>query len=213
MCFISFIRGRQEDAGDGRKDAEVRIGDCFLIVDWGSKTQSVCADSTPAAEAIGIHYGVRHALTLEEAVNAIVIGERADASSSAYVCAANDNQSALAAYRRGFSEKLGHYQKAAGLKLRFVRDMINTGVVQLGHVKTTEDLADIGTKVFERLKFQEMRSKIGVGNIENQGYKNPEVDDTDDIRVEMNTAEEDREATEASGCSKQSGSLSQQPCQ
>ena len=78
------------------------------------------------------------------------------------VITANDNSPALQAFRRGHSGKLAQLHKAVGLKLRFVRDIHEMGLVALVHVSTGNDLADIHTKILERLKFINARGLLGI---------------------------------------------------
>ena len=77
----------------------------------------------------------------------------------------NDNKSAVGAYHRGYSEKLSAYSKAVGLKLRFVRDVCDLGLVELGRIESAADAADGHTKVLERIKYNASREMMGVGPI------------------------------------------------
>ena len=125
----------------------------FSPIDWQSKVQKVSADSTPAAEACGIHAAVRSMLPTA-------------ADREWTLCVRTDNKSALAACSRGYSEKLSIYcTKAIGLRLRLIRDLIALKALKLTWVTTTDDIADGFTKVLGRMAFEEVRSKMGVRSI------------------------------------------------
>ena len=74
-------------------------------------------------------------------------------------------KSAVGAYHTGYSEKLSSYNKAVGLKLRFVRDIADLGMIEIGRVDTLNDTADGHTKVLERLKFIGSRKMMGVAEM------------------------------------------------
>ena len=189
------------DATD-RKDPSVRPSDAMLLIDYSSKVQAITADSTPAAEAMGIHHGVRNGLVLATAIDEVTLAAgRGDGGEEPPLRVANDNAAAVSAYGRGHSEKLAHYGKTAGLKLMFVKDCIDSGAVQIGHVRTHQDLADVFTKVLGRMDFQRLRDEIGVRLIKGQDAPEPEVDViitwADDEQEEAGKVEATEDAREA----------------
>lgn len=48
----------------------------------------------------------------------------------------------------------------------FVRDCVERGEVDIEHVGTNEQLADILTKALGRVKFTELREKLGVVQVQ-----------------------------------------------
>ena len=50
------------------------------------------------------------------------------------------------------------------LDFQFVRDRVNRGLLQVLHVSTQDQLADVLTKALPRPRFQLLRSKIGVSD-------------------------------------------------
>ena len=135
--------------------------DDHCLIDFGSKGQKIGADSTPAAGAIGVHFGLRSVLAVTDAVSEIAgCDEKAPV-----LTLLNDNKSAAGAYHRGCSEKLSSYNKAVGLKLRFVRDIADLGMIGIGRVDTLHDTADGHTKILERLKSIGSRRMMGVAEM------------------------------------------------
>lgn len=54
--------------------------------------------------------------------------------------------------------------KHIAIDLHFVRDHVNKGLLQVSHVSTHDQLADILTKPLSRERFPLLRSKIGVSD-------------------------------------------------
>ena len=70
-----------------------------------------------------------------------------------------DNMSAIA-----LSKNPVHQDRSKHIYVRFhfLRECIDYGRIDIGHVSTNGQLADILTKALGRIKFIEMRSKLGV---------------------------------------------------
>jgi hypothetical protein len=70
-----------------------------------------------------------------------------------------DNQSAISLCKNPvFHERSKHID----VRYHFIREKVEEGIVAVEHVGTNHQLADILTKPLARVKFQEMREKIGV---------------------------------------------------
>jgi hypothetical protein len=70
-----------------------------------------------------------------------------------------DNQSAISLCKNPvFHERSKHIE----VRYHFIREKVEEGIVAVEHVGTNHQLADILTKPLARVKFQEMREKIGV---------------------------------------------------
>jgi hypothetical protein len=70
-----------------------------------------------------------------------------------------DNQSAISLSKNpGLHERSRHID----LRYHFIRECTEEGKVEVKHVKIENQLADILTKPLGRVRFQELRSKIGM---------------------------------------------------
>jgi len=73
-----------------------------------------------------------------------------------------DNMSAIALSRNPV-----HHDRSKHIDKRyhFLRECIEDGKVEVDHVRTAEQLADILTKALGRVKFVELRSALGVVDV------------------------------------------------
>jgi hypothetical protein len=73
-----------------------------------------------------------------------------------------DNKSAIA-----LSKNPVHHDRSKHIdtKFHFIRECVEEGKVEVEHVGTTDQLADIFTKALARARFQEMRRAIGVDRV------------------------------------------------
>ena len=78
-------------------------------------------------------------------------------------CIHCDNQSCLKLSENPvFHDKLKHME----IKYHYMRDMVQRGVVKLQYVATEEHIADVLMKPLARVKFEYLREKLGVIQIE-----------------------------------------------
>ena len=70
-----------------------------------------------------------------------------------------DNQSAIT-----LSKNTGHHNRTKHIDTRyhFIRECVEDKRIEIVFIRTEDQLADILTKALGRLKFQEMRHRIGV---------------------------------------------------
>ena len=61
-----------------------------------------------------------------------------------------------------FHDKLKHIE----IKYHYIRDMVQRGVVKLQYVATKEHIADVLMKPLARVKFEYLREKLGVIQME-----------------------------------------------
>jgi hypothetical protein len=73
-----------------------------------------------------------------------------------------DNLSAIALSKNPVFRKRSKHIK---LKYHFIRECVDRGEIELGAVGTTDQLADILTKALAKVRFQELRSRIGVAGL------------------------------------------------
>jgi hypothetical protein len=73
-----------------------------------------------------------------------------------------DSKSALALARNPvFHERSKHID----LRYHFIQNCLAEGTVRATYINTVDQLADILTKALERVKFQELRARIGMVQI------------------------------------------------
>ncbi|KAI4365989.1 hypothetical protein MLD38_021920 [Melastoma candidum] len=74
-----------------------------------------------------------------------------------------DNKSAIA-----LSKNPVHHDRSKHIdtKFHFIRECIEDGKVKVKHIGTNRQLADILTKALGRVKFVEMRQKLGVVQVQ-----------------------------------------------
>ena len=125
----------------------------LLPIHWGSKKQSITADSTGASELIAAHMGVRETLMVHDAM-------KPDGSP---LLVLTDNSVVVRVARRGSSDALDYLAKRPlAIKLSLLRDMIDYTMIRVEHVATDLNKADVFTKQMDRLKFLKMRSMLGI---------------------------------------------------
>ena len=75
-----------------------------------------------------------------------------------------DNKSAIQLCKNPvFHDRTKHIET----RFHFIRECVQDGRIAVDHIHTSEQLADIMTKALPRVKFQELRAKLGVINISN----------------------------------------------
>ncbi|KAM3254169.1 hypothetical protein ACQJBY_047973 [Aegilops geniculata] len=75
-----------------------------------------------------------------------------------------DNKSAIQLCKNPvFHDRTKHIET----RFHFIRECVQDGRIAVDHVHTDEQLADILTKALPRVKFQELREKLGMINISN----------------------------------------------
>ena len=76
-----------------------------------------------------------------------------------------DNKSAIALAK---NTVLHDRSKHIGTRFHFIRECVDGGRIILEYVETNRKLADILTKAFVQLQFQELRASIGIEEIKQE---------------------------------------------
>jgi hypothetical protein len=122
-------------------------------VSWISQKQKVVALSSCEAEYIAAAYVACQGVWLARLVNELLDQERIRVKIKV------DNQSAIALCKNPvYHERSKHID----VKYHFVRSCVEDGKVEVEHVRTDEQHADILTKPLPRLWFLELKKKIGM---------------------------------------------------
>jgi hypothetical protein len=111
------------------------------------------AQSTAEAEFIAATAAVNQAMWLRKILSDLHLDHKE--ATKIFV----DNQAAIAiSHNPVFHGKTKHFN----IKLFFLREVQKDGVITLVYCKTEEQNADILTKPLSTIKFEDMRSKLGV---------------------------------------------------
>jgi hypothetical protein len=126
-------------------------GDC--PVSWTSQKQKIVAQSSCEAEYVAAALGACQGVWLSRLVSELLGGETAKFTLKV------DNQSAISLCKNPvFHERSKHID----VRYHFVRSCFEQGKLELEHVRTEEQHADILTKSLARFRFQELKEKIGM---------------------------------------------------
>lgn len=146
-------------AGD-INDRKSTTGAMFFLgsspVTWFSQKQKVVAQSSCEAEYIAAATAACQGLWLSRLLAQLKFSEPEEVTIKV------DNQSAISLCKNPV-----HHDRSKHIDIRyhFIRDCVEEGKIKVEHVRTGEQLADILTKSLGRIKFLEMREKIGLHTI------------------------------------------------
>ena len=123
------------------------------LVTWASQKQKVVALSSCEAEYIAAAMGACQGVWLSRLI-AEMLGEEVQKFKLLI-----DNQSAIELAKNPvFHDRSKHIDT----RFHYIRDCIEKGMVEVNHIRTDEQVADILTKPLGRIKFVEFRLKLGV---------------------------------------------------
>jgi transposase InsO family protein len=154
---FKLIGFSDSDWGGSADDMKSTSGYCFTlgssVFSWSSKKQETVAQSTAEAEFIAATAAVNQAMWLRKILSDLHLDHKE--ATKIFV----DNQAAIAiSHNPVFHGKTKHFN----IKLFFLREVQKDGVITLVYCKTEEQNADILTKPLSTIKFEDMRSKLGV---------------------------------------------------
>jgi len=145
------------DWGGSTEDMKSTSGYCFIFgagcFSWCLKKQEIVAQSTAEAEFIAATAAVNQALWIKKIF--CDLGLEMKESTEIFV----DNQAAIAiSHNPVFHRKTKHFN----VKLYFLREVQEDGLVNLVYCRTEEQLADIFTKALPASKFEFLRKELGI---------------------------------------------------
>ena len=166
---ITYDRGKKDSRLIGYSDSDY-AGDIdqrkstsgmafFLgsnLITWSSQKQRTVALSSCEAEYVSA------AIAACQGVWLIAILDDIRMRSRCKVILRVDNMSAIALGKNPvFHERSKHIDT----KYHFIRECIEMGTIEMEHVSTQDQLADIFTKALGRVKFKEMRQRLGMREV------------------------------------------------
>jgi hypothetical protein len=125
-------------------------------ITWNSRKQKVVAFSSCEDEYVAVAYGACQGVWLARLLKDQVGGKLGAPTLKV------DNKSAIDLARNPV-----HHERSKHIetKYHYIRKCVEDGRIVLQQVPTGDQLADIMTKSLARVKFQELRGRIGVVNI------------------------------------------------
>jgi hypothetical protein len=125
-------------------------------VAWQSQKQKVVALSSCEAEYVAATTAACQAVWLRRLLDDIT-GKQSDAT-TIFI----DNKSAIQLCKNPvFHDRSKHIE----VRYHYIRHCIDDGKINVEHISTSEQLADILTKPLARVRFQELRTRIGMVDI------------------------------------------------
>lgn len=144
------------DWGGDELDRKSTTGYLFQIfnnctISWSTRKQSTVAVSSTEAEYMALFEAVREAIWIKSVLNSIYI------ELSEPIVIFEDNNSCISIANNPTNHKKS---KHIDIKYHFTREQINKNVIQLKHISTGNQLADMFTKAIPTPKFLELREKL-----------------------------------------------------
>ena len=126
------------------------------LITWSSQKQRIVALSSCEAEYVAAALGACQGVWLSR-----LIAELKNEQVQKFRLLI-DNKSAIE-----LSKNPVHHERSKHIDTRYhyIRDCIEQGMVEVDHVRTGDQLADILTKPLARMRFAELRMKLGVTKI------------------------------------------------
>lgn len=138
-------------------------GSAFLIgngtVSWSSERQKSVALSTMESEYMAASNAARELVWLKRITNELT--QNQFKAADLFV----DNQSAI---RLAKNPEFHKSCKHIDVRYHFVREKLMEGIFTLNYVRSEDQLADIFTKALPKVRFQNLRSKLGITSIESK---------------------------------------------
>ncbi|KAK9684337.1 hypothetical protein RND81_10G203400 [Saponaria officinalis] len=148
-------------AGD-QDDRKSTSGYVFMFgtgaISWSSKKQPIVTLSSTEAEFVAATACACQAIWMRKMLNELLIKQ--DQPTKIYC----DNTSTIKLSKNAV---LHGRSKHIDVKYYFLRDLYNDGIVDLGHCKSEDQVADIFTKALNRDTFVKLRTLLGVRSFKN----------------------------------------------
>ena len=145
------------DVEDRKSTSGVVYFLCGSLVTWASQKQKIVALSSCEAEYVAAAAAACQGVWLSRLINDLMGTKEVE------VKLFMDNMSAIA-----LSKNPVHHNRSKHIdtKYHFIRECIEEGMVEVDHVGTSGQLADIFTKSLGRVRFLELRGALGIKEVQ-----------------------------------------------
>lgn len=163
-CYVdaSFAPGWKPDDADNATNLLSRSGYVIMYagcpVHWSSKMQTEIALSTAEAEYIALSQAMRDVIPFMRLATEINVIFPANVMKPKMYCKVfEDNEACISMAN---SPKFTPRTKHIALKYHHFRHWVDNNLIEVVHVRTTEQIADIFTKPLELNSFEYLRKKL-----------------------------------------------------
>ena len=144
-------------------------GGTSVPIAWGSKKQSITADSSGMSEFIASHYAIRTVLPLHAGIFG-PSGSHGSRSPGQPLNLMADNSTVLRISRTGLSQQLAILAvKPMAVRMGLLKDLRDLGVIRVVHVRTDDNMADALTKALEQVKLEAACDMFGLVSTRTRG--------------------------------------------
>lgn len=133
----------------------IKVHNCPVI--WLSKKQPIVALSSTEAEYVAATSAVQEVCWLRKIL--VDLFQPPLIPTPIH----EDNQGAINMSKNPETKRTKHMD----IRFHYLRDCVENGVVQLQHIPTRDQIADIFTKALPRPQFEALRSKLMSGSVRN----------------------------------------------
>ena len=122
-------------------------------ISWSSQRQSVVALSTTESEYIALCHGTKEAVWLHRFLNELKYGD------CKFIKIFVDNQVSIKLAKNSEYDKR---TKHIDVRFHFIRDMVDSNLLEVEYIESKEQLADIFTKPLAKQHFQYLRNILNI---------------------------------------------------
>lgn len=133
-----------------------------LPIHWGSKKQTICADSSTAAEIVAASFSIKTGARILLDLRAIQ-GRLSKLAQNENFTFLLDNNGAISHITKSPSDSVFFMNKGVCVRHCFLRDLFKReGMFGVAHVDTEKNRADVGTKVFTSTQSEGKAALVGL---------------------------------------------------
>lgn len=128
-------------------------------IDWSSKLQPTVTPSTAEAEFMGLTFAGQQGVWLQQVLDDVE--GRTETESITPVTLMGDNQASLIMAKEE-RLKMSRRTRHIEMKYQWIKDEVEKGRIKLDYLNTEDMTADIMTKAISRVRFEKLRTLLGV---------------------------------------------------